>query len=68
MVSFDEDSSQPARSGDGPAELAAAYGPITLRRYAKDDGRALILYSLRMPRVAPEEPETDLERIEDPRP
>jgi hypothetical protein len=33
-----------------------AYGPITIRRYVKDDGRALTLYSHR---TAPREPAGD---------
>jgi len=64
MAPPDEGSPVAARSENDPAEPAQAYGPIMLiRRYAKDDGRALILYSRETPRVAPEDPE----RIEGPR-
>jgi len=45
-----EDSSFSAASGDDPREREEAYGPIRLRRYVKDDGRALVLYSQGAPR------------------
>jgi hypothetical protein len=55
MISRDEGSSVAARSGNDPSERVKShgptaapeevYGPIRLRRYAKGDGRALILYT-----------------------
>jgi hypothetical protein len=47
MASPDEGSPLSARSGVQPVEVEReeAYGPITIRRYVKDDGRALALYS-----------------------
>ena len=54
MASPDEGSPLSARSGTQPVEVEheEAYGPITIRRYVKDDGRALALYSRRTPRQA----------------
>lgn len=34
-------------AGEPPSPGEETYGPVTLRRYVKDDGRALILYSRR---------------------
>jgi hypothetical protein len=58
MVPPDEDPSLSASSGNDPdatgeahsateasGATEEAYGPIGFRRYAKDDGRALILYT-----------------------
>jgi hypothetical protein len=42
-----------AARGDAPASAtppaAEPYGPLVVKRYRKDDGRALILYSHREP-------------------
>jgi hypothetical protein len=45
MAFPDEGSSVSARSENDPVELEEAYGPIRFRRYVKDDGRVLILYT-----------------------
>jgi hypothetical protein len=45
MASPDESTSLSARSGNDPVEPEEAYGPLGFRRYVKDDGRALILYT-----------------------
>jgi hypothetical protein len=45
MASPDEGSPLSARSEVQPVEPEEAYGPLTFRRYVKDDGRALALYS-----------------------
>jgi hypothetical protein len=49
MASPEEGSSLSARSEVQPKEVEReeAYGPLTIRRYVKDDGRALTLYSRR---------------------
>lgn len=39
-----------ARSEVQSLEREQAYGPLTIRCYVKDDGRALALYSRRAPR------------------
>jgi hypothetical protein len=49
MASNAEGPSLSAGSGNGPASREEVYGPLTLSRHVKDDGRALILYSRRMP-------------------
>lgn len=40
-----EHASLAARSGNDPATHEETYGPIRLRRYLKEDGRTLILYT-----------------------
>jgi hypothetical protein len=50
MASPEEGSPLSARSEVQPLEPEEAYGPITIRRYVKDDGRALALYSRGAPR------------------
>jgi hypothetical protein len=45
MISTEDGSSVPARSGNDPAPHEEAYGPVRFRRYVKSDGRALILYT-----------------------
>jgi hypothetical protein len=61
MASPDEGSPLSARSGGRPVEVGheEAYGPITIRRYVKDDGRALALYSRGTPRETHGEPGED---------
>lgn len=59
MASPEEGSPLSAHSEVRPQEREEAYGPITVRRYVKGDGRALALYSRATPR------ETHGERIED---
>jgi hypothetical protein len=49
MASPEKGSSLSGRSEVQPLEPEEAYGPITIRRYVKDDGRALALYSRRTP-------------------
>lgn len=48
----DRDTSASSSSGeprecDGLAEPTERFGPLTVSRHAKDDGRALILFTLR---------------------
>jgi hypothetical protein len=50
MTSHAEGLSSSARSGDDREEREESYGPVSLTRYEKDDGRALILYSRRTSR------------------
>jgi hypothetical protein len=59
MASPEEGSPLSAHSEVQPLEREEAYGPITIRRYAKDDGRALALYSRGAPRETQGEPAED---------
>ena len=46
MDSPDDSSYVSASSGNDPSsDRAEVYGPIGFRRYVKDDGRALIIYT-----------------------
>jgi hypothetical protein len=59
MAAPDEGSPLSARAGATPVEREEAYGPLTIRRYVKDDGRALALYSRGAPRETHGEPAGD---------
>ena len=59
MVFPEEGSPRSARSEIQPLEPEEAYGPIMIRRYVKDDGRALALYSRGTLRETQREPAGD---------